>query len=241
MSAEPTPPRGNPQCLSAGCVIGQGQDGVHPAADRVTNAFRRDVSSDVNNGVAKGAGWMSPMPFGGMCHRTMCRWLARSTCLTSPMPFGGMCHRTRSPEEFTARSWRSPMPFGGMCHRTPIRQWSRKNHRHVTNAFRRDVSSDKDKTEFIRQQTGSPMPFGGMCHRTVRVTPEDFGLKPSPMPFGGMCHRTKPSKEVWFDRRHKSPMPFGGMCHRTGNTGPQLFLPLGHQCLSAGCVIGQSP
>ena len=82
------------QCLSAGCVIGPqvgnrdhradwvtnafrrdvssdaGADERFTPAGRVTNAFRRDVSSDSVKLPHTGMLFMSPMPFGGMCHRT---------------------------------------------------------------------------------------------------------------------------------------------------------------------------
>ena len=156
----------------------------------VTNAFRRDVSSDLLESIAAIQAAESPMPFGGMCHRTTTATNSPSPRRRSPMPFGGMCHRTRQYAHLKKVLQSSPMPFGGMCHRTRLGCISRRIHTHVTNAFRRDVSSDAEQQAAEVAQLASPMPFGGMCHRTKRQAPRD-GVDPeSPMPFGGMCHRT---------------------------------------------------
>ncbi len=231
----------------------------------------------------------------------------------SPMPFGGMCHRTVLRLQTGAQRQQSPMPFGGMCHRTPARsvsRWLIAGHQCLSAGcvigraplvcLKRGplshqclsagcviglwTSPESGRQRLLSHQClsagcvigpvhpedndfdpESPMPFGGMCHRTrawpILVPVDDL----SPMPFGGMCHRTS-SPTPTAGRPARSPMPFGGMCHRTrmnddrqrevdighqclsagcviGHGGPRgcSDLPLGHQCLSAGCVIGPSP
>ena len=204
----------------------------------------------------------SPMPFGGMCHRTRrhreydhkphhvtnafrrdvssdngvvrgAGWILTA----SPMPFGGMCHRTRSKCDAARTELRSPMPFGGMCHRTHRVRRHRRGDAEVTNAFRRDVSSDRRSPGLHRGESRVTNAF----RRDVSSDPSrpsDPGCSPkSPMPFGGMCHRTASKLSLYSDFHSHQCLSAGcviGPRHRqpTARCRPR------HQCLSAGCVIG---
>ncbi len=132
----------------------------------------------------------------------------------------------------------SPMPFGGMCHRTVPAALHIGYASFVTNAFRRDVSSDARGAAYRPQVAASPMPFGGMCHRTCSTTTRTRSPSPSPMPFGGMCHRTGK-----FERVTPADFVTNAFRRDVSSDPPKLpqwvRLEKGHQCLSAGCVIGR--
>ncbi len=135
---------------------------------RVTNAFRRDVSSDLRVPRRHVRHGKSPMPFGGMCHRTSTWSLVRPSGRRSPMPFGGMCHRTHQNDHRCSGCCRVTNAFRRDVSSDPTRcSWRWVRRPLVTNAFRRDVSSDvPEQGKAALADSRSPMPFGGMCHRT---------------------------------------------------------------------------
>ena len=202
------------QCLSAGCVIGRSTRRLNGTwRSRVTNAFRRDVSSD--NGIVLAIPALACVTnaFRRDVSSDAADLSAPRRAHVSPMPFGGMCHRTPSEAE-----WQVMFPchqcLSAGCVIGPTSRGKSRGLGPVTNAFRRDVSSDRRPHRGAAGGAGVTNAFRRDVSSDTVIAAFKGLIFRSPMPFGGMCHRTHVQRNH-SRRRSESPMPFGGMCHRT--------------------------